>query len=139
GRPSRPFAAGPFPVVHGIAMAENVLPTPKPILPFAATIHRPFAPLSYAFMRFCTGAIFIPHGMQKLLGGDATDKFVVALGLANPAPWADAMGALELVGGIMLALGLLTRPVALLLAAELLAMIFAVHIHNGFAWGNGGI
>ena len=39
----------------------------------------------------------------------------------------------------MLALGLLTRPVALLFAAELLAMIFAVHIHNGFAWANGGI
>jgi uncharacterized membrane protein YphA (DoxX/SURF4 family) len=57
---------------------------------------------------------------------------VVALGLADPAPWAGAMGILELAGGIMLALGLLTRPAALLLAAELLAMIFAVHSHNGF-------
>ena len=39
----------------------------------------------------------------------------------------------------MLALGLLIRPVALLFAAELLAMILAVHIHNGFAWSNGGV
>jgi len=120
-------------------MAENTLSTPKPILPICAAIYRPFAPLSYAFMRFCTGAIFIPHGMQKLLGGAAADKFVVALGLADPAPWAGAMGILELAGGIMLALGLLTRPVALLFTAELLAMIFAVHSHNGFAWSNGGI
>lgn len=120
-------------------MAENALPTPKPILPVCAAIYRPFAPLSYAFTRFCAGAIFIPHGMQKLLGGAAADKFVAALGLADPTPWAGVMGVLELVGGIMLALGLLTRPVALLLAAELLTMIFAVHIHNGFAWSNGGI
>lgn len=120
-------------------MAENVLPTPTPIIPICAAIHRPFAPLAYAFIRFCAGAIFIPHGIQKLSGGAAADKFVMALGLANPAPWAGAMGTIELVGGVMLALGLLTRPVALLLAVELLVMIFAVHIHNGFAWNSGGV
>ncbi|MGA3305673.1 MAG: DoxX family protein [Stellaceae bacterium] len=120
-------------------MAENVLSTPKPIIPICAAIYRPFAPLSYAFIRFCTGAIFVPHGIQKLSGGATADKFVVALGLAKPAPWAVTMGMIELAGGIMLALGLLTRPAALLLAIELLVMIFAVHIHNGFAWNSGGI
>jgi putative oxidoreductase len=120
-------------------MAETIPPAPKPILPICAAIYRPVAPLANAFMRFCAGAIFIPHGAQKLLGGAAADKFVVALGLANPAPWAAFLGTLELAGGIMLALGLLTRPVALLLAAELLTMIFAVHVHNGFAWSSGGV
>ncbi len=115
--------------------------TPKPILPFFAGIYAPAAPFGYALIRFCTGAIFVPHGMQKLFFGGAASlagKAFTVWGLPEPLAWAWGIGILECVGGAMLALGLLTRPIALLFAIELLVIIFGVHAQIGWAWNRGG-
>ena len=48
-------------------------------------------------------------------------------------------GVLEIVGGILIALGLFTRPVAFILAGEMAVAYFMAHAKNGF-WpiNNGG-
>ncbi|HEX4798708.1 MAG TPA: DoxX family protein [Burkholderiales bacterium] len=116
--------------------------TPKPILPAFARIYQPLAPCGYAFLRVCTGAILIPHGAQKLFSGGAAalaDKTLAAWGLPAPLVWAYGIGVLEFLGGALLVLGLLTRPVALLLAVELLVFIFGVHVDKGWLWNRGGV
>ena len=40
--------------------------TARPFIPFLARIYAPAAPLGYALVRFCTAAILVPHGVQKL-------------------------------------------------------------------------
>ena len=119
--------------------AENV----KPLIPFLARIYGPAAPLGYALVRICTGAILVPHGVQKLFYGGAAasvaGKAFAAWGLPAPLAWAYGIGVLELAGGVMLALGLFTRPVALLFAIELLVFIFGVHIDKGWLWNRGGV
>ena len=39
------------------------------IVPGMAGVYQRFAPYSYAFMRFVTGAILVPHGIKKVFNG----------------------------------------------------------------------
>jgi len=84
-------------------------------------------------LRIVTGFLIWQHGAQKLLGfpgGEQVGEFFGMMGLA---------GALEMVGGTLLVLGLFTRPVAFILAGEMAWAYFQVHAPNGF-WPilNGG-
>src|SRR5437764_13501403 len=90
------------------------------------------------------GAVLIPHGMQKLFGAFG------GMGLTNNAAlferlgytpgmfWGTLVGSTELVGGILLVLGLFTRFAA---AAVLIFMIVAVKFtsaRGGFFWSTQG-
>jgi hypothetical protein len=41
----------------------------QPMIPALSAFYRPLAPYGYAFMRFCVGAIIVPHGYTKLFQG----------------------------------------------------------------------
>ena len=84
-------------------------------------------------LRIVAGFLFWQHGAQKLLGypgGGQVQDFFGMMGLA---------GILEMVGGIMLVLGLFTRPVAFVLSGQMAWAYFQVHAPEGF-WPilNGG-
>ena len=101
-----------------------------PIIPFVVPLYRSLEPYAYTLIRISAGAIFVPHGIQKLfLGGAAT---------AASSPLGYGLGALELVGGALLALGILTRPIALLLLLDVAAIIFA-NFGKGWLWTRGGV
>jgi putative oxidoreductase len=92
--------------------------------------YRPFEPFAYAFIRVCTGTILATHGVERLFYNSSTAE----LGAWFGHPSASAVGAFELVGGAMIALGLLTRPIAMLFALEWIAVAFAVPIKPGTSW-----
>jgi putative oxidoreductase len=101
-----------------------------PILPFVVPLYRSLEPYAYTLIRISAGAIFIPHGVQKLFLGGAAAAASIPLGYA--------LGALELVGGALLALGILARPIALLLLLDVAAIIFA-NLDKGWLWTRGGV
>jgi putative oxidoreductase len=110
---------------------------PRLMIPGLAAIYQSLSPYSYSFMRFCVGAMLVPHGYGKLFEGGAAglaNNFFVKWGLAPPMAWAYWIAILEFAGGILLALGLLTRPVALLIAIEMAVAVFGVHLPSGFFW-----
>ena len=86
---------------------------------------------THALLRVMTGALFMQHGLQKMFGL-----------LVDPSrPWngPPAMlsqmwfaGVLELSGGALIVLGLLTRPVAFLLAGEMAVAYFQAHAPRSF-------
>jgi putative oxidoreductase len=80
--------------------------------------------------RIVGGLLFITFGTMKLFGyPPAAPPGVV------PVPWMSQMGIgamLEIVGGAMIALGLLTRPVAFILAGEMAVAYFQFHFPGGF-------
>jgi putative oxidoreductase len=91
----------------------------------------------FTVLRVIAGAMFACHGLQKLFGlfggmggHGAVAHFGTQLWLA---------GALETVGGILIVLGLLTRPTAFILCGEMAVAYFSVHLKRGF-WPllNGG-
>jgi len=91
--------------------------------------YRPFEPFAYAFIRFCTGAILLSHGIARLLYGASIAELGILRGLS---PF--AVGTFELLAGTLLAIGLLTRPVALLLTIEWIFIAIAVPVPPGRSW-----
>jgi putative oxidoreductase len=83
-----------------------------------------FAPYFYVALRIAAGLAFAEHGAQKLfgvLGGQAV-ALTSQRGLA---------GIIEFVGGIMIALGLFTSPVAFIASGEMAWAYFQQHAPRG--------
>lgn len=77
-------------------------------------------------LRVVAGFLFLQHGLQKvfgLLGRDQVDNLMSLSGAA---------GILELVGGLLIILGLFTRPVAFILSGQMAVAYFYAHAPNGF-------
>lgn len=88
-------------------------------------------PLGLLVLRCMLGFLFLYHGYPKIAHGIAgTESYMVAIGL--PSYFAYIAVALELGGGVLLILGLLTRPVALLLAVEMGVALWKVDLVHGF-------
>lgn len=116
---------------------------------FLGGIWESLAKYAYPLLRITFGLFFIPHGYVKLFGGTAKGTaFFMAMTLgghgkeAGPfagswLPWAYYIGVLELVGGIMLVLGLFTRVVAAQIIGFMLVAWLFVHSGNWF-WTNRG-
>ncbi|HEX6609311.1 MAG TPA: DoxX family protein [Hyphomicrobiaceae bacterium] len=88
------------------------------------------AGVTHALLRVVAGLLFMLHGGQKLFGWfGGIDKNGGTVELASLFGLA---GVLELVGGGLIIVGLLTRPVAFLLAGEMAFAYFMAHFPNGF-------
>lgn len=88
-------------------------------------------PLMLSILRLVTGALYMQHGLSKLFG------FPVAGPHMTPLFW--VAGILETFGGFLVAVGLLTRPVALLLSGEMAIAYFTVHLpHSPYPLVNHG-
>ena len=84
------------------------------------------SPYVLAILRIMTALLFMAHGTAKLLGFPDTGMSPPLFSLAGFA------GALELVGGILLVLGLFTRPVAFILSGEMAVAYFMAHASRDF-------
>ena len=73
-----------------------------------------WAPRLLSVLRIVAALIFLEHGTQKLLGSPPSPN--PALAMLSLSWFA---GAIEIVGGTLLALGLFTRPVAFVLSGEM--------------------
>jgi putative oxidoreductase len=87
----------------------------------------------FALLRIVTGFLFFQHGLPKLFGGfgsDAPAALFSQMGLA---------GVIEVFGGILIAIGLFTSPVAFIAAGEMAVAYFQAHAPRSF-WPvvNGG-
>lgn len=91
-------------------------------------------------LRLVVGIVFVVHGAQKVFQQTipGVTQFFTQIGAPMPTMTAPLVSYLELGGGILLILGLLTPVVALLFAADMLGAIFLVHLPNGFSAMNGG-
>jgi len=87
-------------------------------------------------LRIVCGLLFAMHGFQKLIGWPAG-----MAGHGSPHMWSElwVAGVLEALGGTLLLVGLITRPVAFLLCGEMAVAYFRAHFPRGF-WPiqNGG-
>ena len=117
---------------------------PRPYIPAFAGIYRALEPYTLPLLRVVMGLILIPHGCQKLFGwfgGAGFAKFTQFFdnfGYHPAAFWVTVVALTEIVGGILLAIGFLTRFAA---AAILIFMINAVWFlapTKGFFWTQGG-
>ena len=82
--------------------------------------------VTHALLRVVAGLMFWQHGAPKLFGwidGRQVQDLASMPGLA---------GILEVFGGILIILGLFTRPVAFILSGEMAVAYFMAHAPQGF-------
>ena len=84
---------------------------------------------THVVLRVGTGLLFLEHGLQKLFG--AFGGVGSAGGTVPLASQLGVAGALELVGGALIVVGMLTRPVAALLFIEMVAAFVIAHLPQG--------
>ena len=87
-----------------------------------------WTPRFLSVLRFIAGFLFIAHGAQKLFG------FLAPPGAPGPAVMSQMWigGVLEFFGGVLLLLGLFTRPVAFILSGTMAVAYFQMHAPAGF-------
>jgi putative oxidoreductase len=85
-------------------------------------------PRLLGLLRIATALLFLQHGTAKLLGFPHVAMFdnLRLLSLLGVA------GVLELAGGILLLLGVFTRPVAFILSGEMAFAYFLAHAQKSF-------
>lgn len=96
------------------------------------------APYVLSILRIVTAFLFVQYGTTKLFAFPAA--IMPGGGTAPLASIPGFAGALEFVGGLLLLVGLFTRPVAFLLSGEMAVAYFVGHAHKGL-WPvlNGGV
>lgn len=121
----------------------DTLDRSKLYVPALGGLYDRLSGLAYPLLRFACGALLIPHGWSKIIGGavakydeagalvGGTAGFMAKAGFPAPEILAWYIGLLELVGGALIAIGLFTRPVALLVVGFM--FVAAVTVHGG-AW-----
>lgn len=114
------------------------------IFPSLGKFYERFGDAGWPVFRICYGLFYIPHGCQKLFGwfdGNIASvaNAIESIGLAPGISWAYFIGVLEVVGGILLVLGLGTRLVAVLFAGFMFVGTFFFHTLFGYFWVRGGM
>ena len=87
-----------------------------------------YAPYALAALRIVTALIFMAHGTQKLFGFPAPPQSGLPAFLS--LFWVG--GVLELLGGLLILVGLFTRPVAFVLAGEMAVAYWMFHFPRNF-------
>lgn len=99
-------------------------------------------------LRLAVGAVFLYHGAHKvgLLGGEGfygavrgAAKTAMKVGFSPPEFWGPALAFTELIGGLCLVFGLLTRYAAVALGFIMFIAAWKVHGPNGFDIRHGGM
>jgi len=91
-----------------------------------------WAPRALGLLRIVAALLFIEHGTQKLFGFPPAEHQPALLSLLGVA------AILELIGGVLILVGLYTRPVAFLLSGEMGVAYWLFHAPKSFYPANNG-
>ncbi|MEA2975615.1 MAG: putative oxidoreductase [Alphaproteobacteria bacterium] len=123
---------------------------PSLIFPALGPLYQSLAPFSEALLRIAVGLLLVPHGLRMTfgffpdtgLGVRNLSMLAAQLDRDGWRPgnlWAPLICVTELVGGPMLALGLLTRPVAAAIFVFLLVSNIERWRVGGYFWNTKGL
>jgi putative oxidoreductase len=122
-------------------MSDESVEAQRLFVPGLAGLYRRLSPLSYAFMRFATGAVLFPHGVQKVFFMPM-QRYVDTIAqhhLPFPTLLAGCTYFSEFVASFCLAIGLFTRISAVIIWIQMSVVITVFQWEFGYFWTNRGI
>lgn len=134
-----PISANPAPttkpgIAQPLADGSRDKRASRLILPFMEKFYSGFAePLAFTAFRVAIGAMLVIEGYPKIMAPMAQVGFVENLGFHPGWLWSPVLATMQFLGGFLIALGLLTRPVALA-NGVMLAITLWFHVH--FPYGH---
>jgi putative oxidoreductase len=115
------------------------------LIPALSPLYDGLGPYADLLTRVVVGLFLMPHGAQKLFGmfggygiAGTGQYFGTKLGMEPGWLFALLAGLVEFFGGLLLVLGLLTRPAAAACFVLLMVAVLKVHLPNGFFATAGG-
>jgi len=120
------------------------------IVPALAPLYQTLAPWAEALLRVTVGLALVPHGLRNTLGmfpttgvrSHSVSELAAQLDRDGYRPgkvWAPAISITQLVGGPLLALGLLTRPIAFAVLIFLIVTNFERWRVGKYFWNQLGL
>ena len=91
------------------------------------TFLNPFREQLLSVLRIMSGLLFLQHGTTKYLSLPATK-----MSGASPLTLSGAAGMIELVAGVLIVIGLFTRPAAFVASGTMAFAYFLAHLPRGF-------
>ena len=102
------------------------------VLPFLSQVYEKFAePVGWAGFRVAIGLSLVVAGWPKIVAPLAQSGFVESIGMYPGWFWSPFLAAMQFFGGMLIAVGFLTRPVALANAVMLLITLW-FHMANPY-------
>ena len=106
---------------------------PRLIIPALGGLYASLHESGETLLRVAAGALLATHGYGKILNPFGMTGMVENLGFYPGALWSPLLAATEFFGGILIAIGLFTRPAAL---AAAIVLAVTVYFH-GIVQGEG--
>ncbi len=114
-------------------MTEISAARPRAIFPALQKVYIPFDTLAETLLRVVAGVLLVTHGYGKITDPFGTVGMVEGLGFYPGVFWSPLLAATEFFGGILVAIGLFTRPAAF---ASMIVLLVTVYFH-GIVQGEG--
>lgn len=114
-------------------MTEPAPNRPRLIVPSLGRLYAALHESAETILRMAAGALLATHGYGKILNPFGASGMVESLGFYPGAFWSPLLAATEFFGGILIAIGLLTRPAAF---AATIVLAVTVYFH-GMVQGEG--
>lgn len=114
-------------------MTELATNRPRLIIPSLGGLYSKLSESAETILRVATGLLLATHGYGKILNPFGASGMVESLGFYPGAFWSPLLSATEFFGGILIAIGLFTRPAAF---AGMIVLAVTVYFH-GIVQGEG--
>lgn len=114
---------------------------PKLIIPALGQYYEFISDLAFLIVRVTAGAFVLVHGWTKVtvMSHAGLTGYFAKLGLEPAGFWAYYIPFNETVVALLVVVGLLTRPAALLLVIEFIVLIVLVHVPRGYGMAVNGV
>jgi len=114
-------------------MSEIATRRPRLIIPAFGGLYSALGESAETLLRVVAGALLVTHGYGKILNPFGASGMVESLGFYPGVFWSPLLAATEFFGGILIAIGLFTRPAAF---AAMIVLAVTVYFH-GIVQGEG--
>jgi putative oxidoreductase len=108
-------------------MSDFTTTRPRLIIPSLGSIYAALGESAETILRVAAGLLLVTHGYGKIMNPFGASGMVESLGFYPGAFWSPLLAATEFFGGILVAIGLFTRPAAF---AAMIVLAVTVYFHG---------